>query len=86
MTSITQAISRLERTFMKPAFIPKADTLIIESTFGRPEYVFPDFREVIDRTNRIISEMSLVTCGILLGYPLGKAQLLTELFSHWVPL
>jgi putative mRNA 3-end processing factor len=83
----TGDISVRERAFMKPAFIPKADTLIIESTFGRPEYVFPDLREVIDRTNRIISEMySRGVPVILLGYPLGKAQLLTELFSHWEPL
>ena len=83
----TGDISVRERAFMKPAFIPKADTLIIESTFGRPEYVFPDLREVIDRTNRIISEMySRGVPVILLGYPLGKAQLLTELFSHWDPL
>jgi putative mRNA 3-end processing factor len=83
----TGDISVRERAFMKPAFIPKVDTLIIESTFGRPEYVFPDLREVIDRTNWIISEMyNRGVPVILLGYPLGKAQLLTELFAHWDPL
>jgi putative mRNA 3-end processing factor len=76
-----------ERAFMKPAFIPSAHTLIIESTFGRAEYVFPDMEEVIHKTNRIISDMyDLGVPVILMGYPLGKAQLLTALFGHWDPM
>jgi putative mRNA 3-end processing factor len=83
----TGDISIKERAFMRPALIPQAQTLIIESTFGRPEYIFPDLREVIHNTNKIISEMYDKGIPVLLmGYPLGKAQLLTELFSHWDPL
>ena len=84
----TGDISIRERAFMKPANIPAAtNTLIIESTFGRPEYIFPKLTEIIHKTNRIISEMyDLGIPVLLMGYPLGKAQLLTDLFSHWDPI
>ncbi|HLG36949.1 MAG TPA: hypothetical protein VI338_02340 [Nitrososphaera sp.] len=80
----TGDISMRERAFMKPAKMPRASTLIIESTFGRPEYIFPPLSEVTHNTNKIISEMyDLGIPVILMGYTLGKAQLLTKLFSHW---
>jgi putative mRNA 3-end processing factor len=83
----TGDISIRERAFMKPAFIPSADILIIESTFGRAEYIFPELEQIIRKTNRIISDMyDLGVPVILLGYPLGKAQLLTALFGHWDPM
>ena len=83
----TGDISIRERAFMKPARLPRAKTLIIESTFGRPEYVFPALSEVTHRTNQIISEMYDLGIPILLmGYTLGKAQLLTRLFGHWDPI
>ena len=82
----TGDISIRERAFMKPAKLPHAKTLIIESTFGRPEYVFPPLSEVTHRTNKIISEMyNLGIPVVLMGYTLGKAQLLTQLFGHWDP-
>jgi putative mRNA 3-end processing factor len=80
----TGDISMRERAFMKPAKVPHAKTLIIESTFGRPEYVFPQISEITHKTNKIISEMyDLGIPVILMGYTLGKAQLLTKLFAHW---
>jgi putative mRNA 3-end processing factor len=83
----TGDISIRERSFMKPADIPSAHTLIIESTFGRPEYVFPSLVEVIHKTNGIISEMyNLGIPVLLMGYPVGKAQLLAALFGHWDPI
>lgn len=83
----TGDISMRERAFMKAAKVPHAKTLIIESTFGRPEYVFPPLSEVTHRTNKIISEMyDLGIPVILMGYTLGKAQLLTRLFGHWDPI
>ena len=83
----TGDISMRERAFMKAARVPHARTLIIESTFGRPEYVFPPLSEVMHRTNKIISEMyDLGIPVILMGYTLGKAQLLTSLFGHWDPI
>lgn len=83
----TGDIATRERAFMKGAKVPRARTLIIESTFGRPEYVFPEISEVTHRTNKIISEMyDLGRPVILMGYTLGKAQLLTGLFGHWDPI
>jgi putative mRNA 3-end processing factor len=82
----TGDISTRERAFMKSARIPEVQTLIIETTFGRPHYVFPDLTDVIHKTNKIISEMYDQGIPVLLmGYPLGKAQLLTALFGHWEP-
>jgi putative mRNA 3-end processing factor len=83
----TGDISMRERAFMKPAKVPHAKTLIIESTFGRPEYIFPPISEITHKTNKIIAEMyDLGIPVILMGYTLGKAQLLTKLFGHWDPI
>ena len=83
----TGDISMRERAFMKPAKVPRAKTLIIESTFGRPEYIFPPISEITHKTNKIIAEMyDLGIPVILMGYTLGKAQLLTKLFGHWNPI
>src|SRR5574342_43658 len=44
------------RGFMNPSKkIPKVDILIIESTFGKAEYIFPNPKDIIHRTNNIIS-------------------------------
>lgn len=49
--------------------------------------MFPAISEVIHKTNKIISEMyDLGIPVILMGYTLGKAQLLTKLFGHWDPI
>src|SRR5919199_590830 len=83
----TGDIATRKRAFMEAALIPRVDTLIIESTFGRPEYLFPEIEEIVHRTNKIISDMyDLGVPVILMGYPLGKAQLLTALFGHWDPM
>ncbi|MGH9955344.1 MAG: exonuclease, partial [Nitrososphaeraceae archaeon] len=83
----TGDLSMRERAFMKPAKVPHAKTLIIESTFGRPQYVFPPISEITHKTNKIISEMyDLGIPVVLMGYTLGKAQLLTKLFGHWDPI
>jgi putative mRNA 3-end processing factor len=83
----TGDMSMRERAFMKPEKVPHAKTLIIESTFGRPEYIFPPMSEITHKTNKIISEMyNLGIPVILMGYTLGKAQLLTKLFGHWDPI
>lgn len=83
----TGDLSIRERAFMKPGKLPRAKTLIIESTFGRPEYVFPELSEVNHRTNTVIAEMyNLGIPVILMGYTLGKAQLLTRMFGDWDPI
>ena len=82
----TGDICTRDRGFMKGAKIPKCKVLITECTFGMPEFVFPEIDETIKKVNAIISEMySKGKPVILLGYELGKAQILSYLFAHWNP-
>ena len=83
----TGDLSLRKRAFLEKPIVPKAETLIIESTFGKPEYVFPPLEHVIHKVNSLISEMfSRGIPVILMGYSLGKAQILTSLFGSWKPL
>jgi putative mRNA 3-end processing factor len=59
----------------------------MECTFGRPEFVFPQISEIVNKVNEIISEMYDKGKPVLLmGYQLGKAQTISHLFGHWDPL
>lgn len=82
----TGDICTRDRAFMKGAKVPKCRILITECTFGMPEYVFPKIDDTISKVNGIISELySKGRPVILLGYELGKSQVLSYLFSHWEP-
>ncbi len=75
------------RGFLKGAKIPKCKTLITECTFGLPEFNFPSIQEIQKQVNELISDLySKGIPVILLGYQLGKAQTITQLFGHWEPL
>ena len=83
----TGDICTRDRGFLKGATIPKCHTLITECTFGKPEFVFPKIDEIVKKVNELISE--LYHKGkpvILMGYQLGKAQTISNLFGHWEPL
>lgn len=58
-----------------PAQLVKADVLVLESTFGKPRYRFPDATEVIAAMvawcRRVIDRGA---APVLLGYSLGKGQ------------
>lgn len=83
----TGDICTRNRGFLKGATIPKCKTLITECTFGLPEFVFPKLEEIQKQVNEIISELyGKGIPVILLGYQLGKAQTITQLFGHWGPL
>ena len=83
----TGDICTRQRGFLAGARVPKCKTLITECTFGLPEFVFPGIEETIKKVNGIISEVyAKGKPVILLGYELGKAQILSYLFSHWDPL
>ena len=83
----TGDICTRQRGFLIGAKVPKCRTLITECTFGLPEFVFPNIDETVKKVNGIISEMySKGKPVILLGYELGKAQVLSYLFAHWQPL
>lgn len=83
----TGDICTRERGFLSGADIPKCQTLITECTFGLPEFSFPPVAEIQRQANMLISTMySKGIPVILMGYKLGKAQTLTQLFEHWEPL
>jgi len=83
----TGDICTRDRGFLLGAKIPKCKTLITECTFGLSEFVFPSIDEIKKKVNELIS--GLYGKGIpviLMGYQLGKAQTITQLFGHWGPL
>jgi putative mRNA 3-end processing factor len=83
----TGDICTRNRGFLKGATIPKCKTLITECTFGLPEFVFPKLEEIQKQVNELISELyGKGIPVILMGYQLGKAQTITQLFGHWGPL
>jgi DNA ligase 1 len=52
-----------------------ADTLIMETTYGLPQYIFPPFDQVIaEVTNFCVETLEENLVPILFGYSLGKAQ------------
>lgn len=83
----TGDICTRDRGFLKGAKIPKCTTLITECTFGLNDFVFPKLDEIQKQVNELISELyGKGIPVILMGYQLGKAQTITQLFGHWGPL
>jgi putative mRNA 3-end processing factor len=83
----TGDICTRNRGFLQGAKIPKCKTLITECTFGLPEFTFPKNDEIQKQVNELISELyGKGIPVILMGYQLGKAQTITQLFGHWGPL
>jgi DNA ligase-1 len=53
----------------------KADVLIMETTYGRPQYIFPPSADVIKGVIRFCAEaLDNEETPVLLGYSLGKSQ------------
>ena len=64
----------------EPAEIVPCDTLIIESTYGRPEYRFPPEEEVLERAFSILrSWLEAGFTPVVVAHRTGKAQ---ELLHH----
>lgn len=83
----TGDICTREREFLPACSVPRCRILVTECTFGLPEFAFPSIRDVKSRVNGIISDLySRGIPVILMGYQLGKAQILTSMFGHWDPL
>ena len=83
----TGDICTRRRGFLAGARVPRCRTLVMECTFGLPQFSFPPVGDVRSRTDAIISD--LYARGrpvVLMGYQLGKAQTLSEMFGHWKPL
>jgi len=55
--------------------IPQADILVMETTFGRPDYVFPDFKQTCEQIHAFCDRAAAAErTPVLLAYSLGKAQ------------
>jgi putative mRNA 3-end processing factor len=72
----------------EPAELPHADTLVMESTFGRPHYRLPPRDKVIARLLEIVfTALADGTTPVVHAYPLGKSQEVTKLLtSSGVPV
>lgn len=59
----------------EPCATPRADTLIMETTFGRPHYVFPPTSEVLNAIAAFCHAcLDDGETPVLFGYSLGKSQ------------
>jgi Cft2 family RNA processing exonuclease len=67
---------------------PHADTLVVESTYGRPQYCFPPQQEVWERMVVFCRDvLSRGETPVLYAYSLGKAQeILAALGAAGLPL
>jgi len=67
------------------AKILEAETLVIESTFGSPEYVFPERKKIYEEIEKWgkqeLKENKLLVLG---GYSIGKAQELTKISNKFL--
>jgi len=72
----------------EPAESVQADTLIMETTFGRPKYLFPPAAKTIARIQSFCQKaLAEGEVPVLLGYSLGKAQeVLSALADTGFPL
>lgn len=63
--------------------IPRADTLAMETTFGRPEFVFPGFEETAARIHAFCDHaVEQARVPVLLAYSLGKAQEVLKILEN----
>ncbi|MDO8627958.1 MAG: MBL fold metallo-hydrolase RNA specificity domain-containing protein [Candidatus Diapherotrites archaeon] len=68
----------------KGAEIIGSDCLVIESTFGLPEFDFPAREEIYHEIGKwVSSEVQQKKFVILAGYSLGKAQELTKIVNEY---
>ena len=75
------------RAFLGRCRTRRARILVMETTYGTPEYVFPSTAKLVKEVNSVIaSAYHRGTPVVLMGYPLGKAQLLSYFFSSWEPI
>ena len=74
----TGDINNNDRIFLKRFNPPQADILIIEATYGSPEYIFGEFKRQVNTLLRFISRNMVQGRNIVLrAYPLGKPQIIS---------
>jgi putative mRNA 3-end processing factor len=71
-----------ESATAEPAELPRADVLIMESTFGRPRYRLPPRRDTIAQLLELVKGALAERCTpVIHAYPLGKSQEVTRLLT-----
>jgi len=76
-----------DRAFMSKCRTKQARVLITESTFGKSSYVFPPISQIAKEVNSTIGMLFDKGKPVgLMGYALGKSQILSHLFASWSPL
>lgn len=83
----TGDFSGRNRAFLMGLESVKCDTLIMETTYGKPHYIFRETEEIVSQVSRLIANC-FHQCRpvVLCGYPLGKAQMISYLFHNWEPV
>jgi len=67
----------------EPAELPHADILVMESTFGRPQYRLPPREEVIEELIELVRQiLQSGRTPVIHAYALGKAQEVTKLLTQ----
>ena len=65
-----------------PAELPHADILVVESTYGQPEYCLPPREEALaELFTRVRQVLANGDVPVILGYILGKSQEVTRLLT-----
>jgi Cft2 family RNA processing exonuclease len=76
-----------QRAFLQSFEPEKCDYLMMEATFGKEKYVFPPSEEVIKNAKDWVEDQFKKGCPVvLMGYTLGKAQLLCKIFEDFAPI
>jgi Cft2 family RNA processing exonuclease len=71
-----------ESATAEAAELPRADILIMESTFGRPRYRMPPRRQTVERLLQIVTgALAEDRTPVIHAYPLGKSQEVTRLLT-----
>ena len=72
-----------DRLFLKGFKPPKTEILIIEATYGAPDFIFGEFNKLLDKLLSTISRYILEGRNIVLeAFPLGKLQLISEVLKN----
>lgn len=61
---------------------PPADTLVMESTFGKPLFRFPPLQQSVDKLLDLVGRaMAAGRQAVVMGYSLGKAQEIVKILT-----
>ncbi|MFH1256859.1 MAG: hypothetical protein V1494_06235 [Candidatus Diapherotrites archaeon] len=90
-TVVATSDFKLQKSLLfEPAEILAGDVLLIESTFGMPQFVFPERERVYGEMEKWLeSNLKQNRFVVMAGYATGKAQELTRIvneFSHETPI